>query len=381
MDLKTLQTKSTTTAAELCVAFELGGGKWRLALSDGRRTRQVSVGAGDLVAVMSEVTKTKEKMGLDGARVVSCYEAGRDGFWLHRELVKLGIESMVVDSASIEVNRHARRAKTDRLDAQRLVQQLRRYVGGETQALHVVAVPSVAQEDDRRLVRQRDVLMKEKKQHESRIDSLLALFGLEAPKGRKSNWEKAIEEMKPRGVEGGEWPPHVKSELLREVGRLKQVLADLAVLEKEREERLKQPPDKLTQAMTLMMSLCGVGGETAWVLGTEFFGWREFENRRQVGAAAGLTPTPHKSSGISYELGISKAGNARVRTLLVEIAWCWLKYQPESALSKWFYERFAKGSRTRRIGIVALARRLVVLLWRLVNDGEVPQDVMLKKAA
>lgn len=373
-DLMTLQQQSTTQT--LCVALELSSSKWRLAFHDGSRVRDRGVDAGDLASFEKECAEAKRRFGLpDDARVISCYEAGRDGFWIHRELIARGVTNHVVDSAAIEVNRKARRAKTDKIDARQLVAQLRRYVGGETKALHVIRVPTVQEEDARRPIRERDRLLTEKKQHIGRITSLLALHGLPMPKGK--NLKQAIEAMKPRAT--GCWSEELLRELQREVDRLELVKKQLAEVEARREDSLKVP-SRLKQMVTQMMLLCGVGPETAWILSTEFFSWREFKNRRQVGAAAGLAPTPFNSGGGDREQGISKAGNPRVRALLVEVAWCWLRYQPESDLAKWFADRFGTGARVRRIGIVALARKLVIALWRYVKDGLVPEGAKLKTA-
>jgi transposase len=376
----TQATRKTQDSAEdktLYVALELSKKSWKLAFSDGsaRRPRVVAVSARDWGFWEREVAKAKERFGLaSGALVRSCYEAGRDGFWIHRALVHRGVENIVVDPASIEVNRRSRRAKTDRLDAVKLVAQLIRHHRGE-RVWSVVRVPDVPDEDARNLHRDLDVLKAERRNHRMRVQSLLFTHGIDQKVGRK------FLEVLPRlrQWDGQPLPTSLQARLVREYQRLQTVEEQIRELEKERKALLATSRTKPVEQAKLMAQLCGIGTTSSWVFVMEFFGWRQFNNRREVAAAAGLTPTPYQSGDSPREQGISKAGNPRVRTMMIEIAWSWLRYQPDSKLSKWFWQRFGKGSaRQRRVGIVALARRLLIDLWRLVEFGVVPDGARLK---
>lgn len=363
---------------DLHVAFELSKSNWKLAFSDGthRPPRVVNVVARDLDGVLVQVDKARLNFGLGTeVPVHSCYEAGRDGFWLHRFLESQGIHSYVVDAASIEVNRRKRRAKTDRLDAVKLVSQLVRFVNGERRVWSVVRAPDVEDEDARQLHRDLDQLKKERRQHRTRIQSLLFAQGIDM----KVTRGLPVLVDKYRLWDGSALPTLVRQRILREYRRLELVEEQLRELEKQRRELLKQGGTEQVEQVKLMAGLRGIGITSAWVFVMEFFGWRQFNNRRQVAGAAGLTPTPYQSGGDPREQGISKSGNKRVRSLAVEIAWSWLRHQPESKLTKWYMERFAGGgARMRRIGIVAVARRLLVDLWRFVEYGVVPDGALMK---
>jgi len=361
----------------LYVALELSKKSWKLAFSDGsaRRPRVVAVPARDWECFEAEVAKAKERFGLAiEVPVRSCYEAGRDGFWIHRVLLHRGIDNIVVDPASIEVSRRSRRAKTDRLDALKLVAQLIRHHRGE-RVWSVVRVPDVPDEDARHLHRDLDVLKAERRAHRMRIQSLLFTHGVDQKVGRR------FLEALPRLCQwdGQPLPTSMQARLVREHQRLQAVEEQIRELEKERKTLLANSQTRPVEQAKLMAQLCGIGTTSSWVFVMEFFGWRQFANRREVAAAAGLTPTPHQSGDTSTNQGISKAGNPRVRTMMVEIAWSWLRHQPDSKLSKWFWERFGKGSaRQRRVGIVALARRLLIDLWRLLEFGVVPEGARFK---
>jgi transposase len=294
-------------------------------------------------------------------------------------LKALGITNRVVDSASIEVNRRHRRAKTDKLDVRKLLEMLVRAERGERGVWRVVSVPSVEEEDRRRLHRELERIKKEEKQHRTRIRSLLKLQGVRPP-------------MNPQGRGWGAYlasleavlPPRAWSELVRESERLALVKSQRRALEGEQQEALEQGAneDAVVQQILALALLRGIGRGSAWQLVMEFFGWRQFKNRRQVAGCAGLDPTPYDSGESRREQGISKAGSKRVRWLMVELAWSWLRYQPGSALSQWFQARFGGGGkRQRRIGIVALARRLLVALWRYVDHGVLPEGAELKPVA
>jgi transposase len=300
------------------------------------------------------------------APLSTCYEAGRDGFWIARELKKRGIQNVIVDPASIEVSRRARRAKTDSLDAVALVERLVRYQRGEKNVWHVVRVPTVEEEDARRFNRERDRLVQERTGHITRVKSLLALFGLKL--GNVRHFEKVQE-----GV-----PPVMRAEVTRELERLKLVDDQLKRLETIRAAAVEQRQLPNAEKIEQLERLRALGPISATVLVSEIF-WRSFDNGKQVGSYAGLAPTPFDSGQSDKQQGISKAGNRRVRTLCVEIAWVWLRYQPDSALSKWFNERFVKGGgRSRRLGIVALARKLLVAFWHYLEHGVVPEGADLK---
>ena len=380
-----LQENRSSSASRLYMSFELSHKTWKLAFGTGpRNPRVVSMPARDLSQLDKEIAKAKKRLGVpDAATIHSCFEAGRDGFWLHRHLVGQGIHSLVVDSASIEVSRRKKQRKTDRLDARKLLTMLIRYLGGEKETWSVLRVPCVKDEDERRSHREIQRLQKERTGHSNRISSLLVTRGIVLKVGR--TFPDQLEAVRP--LDGFEIGEHLKQELLREYERW--LLADehLRQLGKERRRRTKEAWEddfggkpKLEMVAALML-LCGVGENTAWPLVHEFF-WRDFDNRRQVGSAAGLTGTPYDSGEGVREQGISKAGNRRIRCLMVELSWFWIRYQPESAITIWFEERFGPGSkRMRRVGIVAVARKLLIALWRYLDFGEVPEGARFKEAA
>jgi transposase len=323
-----------------------------------------------------EIAKAKQRFGLpEDAPVLSCYEAGRDGFWLHRCLLREGILNVVVDSASIEVSRRARRAKSDRLDAAKLLSQLLRYHGGEQRVWSVVVVPSEAAEDQRQLHRELMSLKEERTEHVNRIKGLLAGCGLAlATVGPKFLHQLAAMQT----WDGQPVPCELHQRLQREYARWQLVAAQIGELEQQRLQRIRHNPTQEIKKVRQLLQVSGVGVNTAWLLVHELFGWRRFANRRQLGALAGLAPSPYQSGDRNHEQGISKAGNPRLRAMLVEISWGWLRWQPRSRLSRWFHDRFGRGtSRYKRVGIVALARKLLVALWRYVEKGEIPEGVEL----
>jgi len=360
----------------LLMSMELSNTEYRLRFSNQRREREVTVPARDVEKLKHAIRVAKEKLGLnEGCRVVSCYEAGRDGFWLHRCLEQAGVENLVVDSASIEVNRRKRRAKTDRLDAKKLLAMLIRHtICAEQGMWKIVRVPTEEQEDERRRHREHERLKKELTAHMARIRSLLTLHGI------------AVKRMDPNVETYRDWagrplPAGIKMELTREFERVELTTRQLHDLGKHRERCVKAPETQGDQATAKLMKVKAIGLETASVLGYEFFGYRKFKNRRQVGALAGLTGTPYESGSLRREQGISKAGNPRVRHKMVEAAWLWIRFQPESALTKWFFANYGPDShRKRRVGVVALARKILVALWKYVEFDEVPQGAVLKAA-
>ena len=362
------------------MALELSKKLWKLAFSDGKRKRRVTIKAKNLFELQEAIAKAKAKFGLPAqARVRSCYEAGRDGFWLHRFLVSIGIENQVVDSSSIEVNRRARRAKTDRIDAGKLLGSLQRYCGGERDVYSVVREPNERQEDARRLHRELECLKKERSRHTTRIRSLLALHGIEVRYVGGSDWSEQV--LGFRQWDGSPLLGELKGELLREGERLALVRRQIRALEAEQRRRERESDDPVIRKIVQLQQLGAIGPVSAWVLSMELFGWRTFNNRRELAALVGLTPMPYNSGDSTVEQGISKAGSRRVRGLLIEISWLWLRYQPDSELSQWFNRRFAGGGkRMRRIGIVALARKLLIALWRYLETGEIPAGAHLKGA-
>lgn len=362
----------------LYMALELSDKTWKVVFGDGVRRRQVAVPAGGLVKLQQAVAEAKERLGLaSSARVLSCYEAGPDGFWLHRHLRSAGVENEVVDSSSIEVSRRLRRAKTDRLDADRLLAKLVRYHAGEREGWSVLRVPSIEDEDARRLHRELARLKRERLAHRCRIQSLLVIHGVRA----KVNATIGTRLDALTLWDGSALPPELKRELEREAQRLVMVQSQIAQLEATRRERLREPRTPSEQRVVQLMGLGAIGPSSTWLLVMEFFGWRGFRNRREVAAAAGLVGTPYNSGEVVRDQGISKAGNRWVRAMMVEIAWLWLRFQPQSDLAKWYQARFAGGGlRMRRLGIVALARRLLIAVWRYLEDGVIPKGARMSQS-
>lgn len=365
----------------LAMSLELGASEWKMAFSPGlgQAPRHRSVAAGDLEAVQKEIEAAKARFGLAAdVWVVSCYEAGRDGFWIHRALKQLGVENQVVDSAAIEVNRRARRAKTDRLDAAKLVNQLLRYLAGETHVWKTVRVPTEEEEDRRHLHRELKTLKQARTAVTNRIKALLATVGVRL--AEITELPQVLERV--RNWDGKALPQFLKARLERDWQEREQMQHRIAQLEKQRRQLFGSAKDEGTQCARKLYALRGIGMNAAWLYALEFFAWRAFTNRRQVGGLAGLTPSPYQSGTQRREQGICKAGNRWMRSLAIEIAWGWLRYQPESELSRWYQERYGPGStRLRKIGIVALARKLLIELWKYLKTGTPPAGAVLKKSA
>jgi transposase len=370
-----LRLENTTAEHVLYMSFELGDRNWKLTVGDGRKApSRGTVGAGDKAAVLERIEKARKRFGLGPqAPVHTCYEAGRDGWWLHRWLGQMGIDNIVVDAASIELNRRARQAKTDRLDGDKLLAMLLRWHAGERRVWSVLREPTEQQEDERRLHRERERLQRERTAHTNRIGSLLVLHNLRVKHigGREwaAWWETHREQV----------PPVLRVEIEHELARLELVKKQLRALEALQREQLKQGQHP---HVSQLIKLRCIGMRSAWTLAKEVFGWRHFANRRELAGCLGMTPTPYNSGTSQREQGISKSGNKRARALLVELAWMWLRLQPDSALTQWFNKRFAgASSRMRRVGIVAMARRLAIALWRFLEHGEIPPGASLKPAA
>lgn len=360
----------------LLVAIEMSLSSWRLAsVREGQpRKRVKTVAGGDYRALLEGVANFKSHFKLEAdAAVVFCYEAGRDGFYPYRRLTELGHTVWVIDSASIEVSRKRRNAKSDGIDADKLVELMQRKAGGEQRALRIVRIPDSEAEDQRQLPREREVILTDRRRVLNQIGSQLFTQGYrEVP---ETSQGLKVWLTQPREI-----GPKLRERLQRDIDRLALLETQLREVEKRLAEQVQQQPtSRIAGVAKALMQLSGIGLIGAWVLASEIFGWREFRNRREVGAVVGLTPTPYSSGTDQREQGISKAGNRRARSLLVELSWLWLRYQPTSALSQWFLRRFsAGGKRLRRIGIVALARRLAVALWRYAAFGMVPEGAVLK---
>ncbi len=362
----------------LYLAFELGNGDWTLGFTTGfgQAPRERTIGAGDLLALAHELTQAKRRFALPAeTRVLSCYEAGRDGFWLHRALTAQGVTNLVVDSSSIEVNRRQRRAKSDRLDVRKLLTMLLRYATGERRVWHVVHVPTPEAEDRRQLHRELLTTKRDRTRLTNRIKGLLASQGI-----RRTTLARFGTELSAlRTWEGTALPPVLTRRLGREWQKVLHLTQQIRALEAERRELLHTSGDPAVRQVRQLLALQAIGVESAWLYVMEFFSWRQFANRREVGALAGLTPTPYQSGDRQRELGITRAGNRLVRAMAIEIAWAWLRWQPASALARWYEARFGQGSsRVRRIGIVALARRLLIELWRYLETGVLPEGAVLK---
>jgi len=365
----------------LYLALELGVEEWKLAFITDleAKPRVRTMPARDLKRLVEEVATAMRWFGLpDSTRVRGCYEAGRDGFWLHRYLATVGIDNRVVDSGSIEVNRRQRRAKSDGLDARKLVTMLVRYHAGESRVWSVVRIPTVEQEDRRQLHRELRTLKQDRVRVTNRIRGLLATQGVRLSKVRDVG--ALVDEL--RLWDGSPLPDGLRARLRREWEHAQFLHTKILALHRHRSRALKhdgsQPVGKIRQ----LLQLRGIGENAAWVYVHEFFGWRQFRNGKEVGAAAGLTPTHYQSGDVCREQGINKAGNRHIRAVAIELAWCWLRHQPGSRLSRWYNERFSRGgTRARKIGIVALARHLLIELWRFLKDGTMPEGALLKADA
>jgi transposase len=358
------------------VSLELSQRSWLAVIhspDQGRLSRH-KLEAGDcdgLLALLSKVRSRVERSSGGRPLIVSCYEAGYDGFWLHRRLVAAGIENVVIDPASLSVDRRARRVKTDRLDGEQMIRALLAWRRDEPRVMSVVRVPSADQEDARRRTRERERLVKEQTGHVNRIKALLRTVGLAADKLGRPDWAPTWLAQQ-RDWQGQPLRALLVAELTREHARLMLVREQLEAL-------AEQPmPQPISTTAHQLMQLKGLGPVISATLTSELL-WKDFKNRREVASYTGLTPSAWRSGGVEHDQGISKAGNKRARYVAVELAWLWLKNQPQSALSRWFHGRVGEQrGRIRRIAIVALARKLVVALWRFVTTGLLPSDAVLK---
>jgi transposase len=382
MQASTIDTPTAGHYGTIFVAIELSQKTWLVTLHSPDRDRisrhKLEGGdhAGLLALIESIGARAAAKLG-SASKVVSCYEAGYDGFWLHRLLAAAGITSFVFDPASIAVEQRSRRAKTDRIDGELLLRTLMAYLRGEPRVVRIVRVPSVEQEDARRASRERERLVTEQTGHTNRIKALLRLVGMAVGYPRRSDWLSWLERQRDR--QGAPVPPHLLAEVAREHARLMLVREQLAALEQAPAAAEEAPATApMAERRDLLLRLKGLGPVFAATLTNELF-YKDFRNRREVAGYCGLTPSPWRSGSIDREQGISKAGNPRARLKAVELAWLWLRHQPDSTLSHWFRTRTANASkRTRRIAIIALARKLIVALWRYLTTGLVPEQAAMK---
>ena len=367
--------------ATVYVAFELSKAKWKLGvlLPGSEKLSRYTIAGGDLAALTARLSDMRAKAGRCGkpVRILSCYEAGFDGHWLHRWLTDQGVINHAIDPSSIEVNRRARRAKTDRIDLERLMRGFLAHLRGEPRACSVLHVPSVEEEDRKRGNRERDRLGKERTSHTNRIKSLLHAQGIRDAEPMKRGFIAGLEHL--RTGDGRPLPPRLKAEIVREHERVCLVDKQMRELEAKSKAELRAAvPGSVEAKIMQLIDLKSIGPVGGQVLVNEVF-YRSFDNRRQVGSYFGLTGMPYDSGASRREQGISKAGNWRARKLAIELAWLWVRHQPDSDLTCWFRERVGnlKG-RIRRIAIVALARKLMVALWRYLETGLVPTGAVLR---
>ncbi|UPK31863.1 IS110 family transposase [Bradyrhizobium sp. 186] len=379
-----------TQFGAIFVSLELSRSTWvitSLSPGTGEKMSRHSVTAGDtaeLMKLFAELRRKAEARTRESYPIITIQEAGLDGFWLHRVLQQNGIESHVVDPASIATSRRRRRAKTDRLDGEALLRALLAYKRGEPRVCAMVVAPSPEEEDRRRLCRERATLIAERITHVNRIKGLLFAQGISDYVPLRRNRRARLEAL--RTGDGRELPSHLKAQIGRELDRVELLLEQIKAVEAARDALLaaaRKPADKnaadkvAPDPVAMLLALKGLGANFAAVLWSEAF-YRQFSNRRQVAAYAGLAATPWQSGGIRHEQGVSKAGNPRLRTTMIQLAWLWIRHQPQSALTRWFKERSPQG---RKRAIVALARKLLVTLWKYVTAGETIEGAVMKPAA
>lgn len=374
-------TPTTDDYAMVHIAFELSKSKWKLGVmlpGSAKMSRYTIVG-GDLAALAERLAGARAKAARSGkaVRIVSCYEAGFDGHWLHRWLTEQGIVNHMIDPSSIQVNRRARRAKTDRIDLEHLMRTLLAFLRGEPRVCSMVHVPAVEDEDRKRRNRERERMLKERTAHTNRIKGLLHAQGIRDVMPLKRGFLDQLADL--RTGDGRPLPRRLKEEIMREHERLCLVHKQLAILEADsRAEQCAAASSSPEAKIVNLAQLKGIGPVGSQTLVNEVF-YRSFDNRRQVGACFGLVGMPYDSGDSQRDQGISKSGNHRGRAIAVELAWLWLTHQPDSDLTRWFRERVGdlKG-RVRRIAIVALARKLMVALWRYLETGVVPAGAVLR---
>jgi transposase len=366
-------------SGELYMAMELSNRRWRLGFSNRIKTRQKSVEARDLKGVLKQIKLAKEKLGLAAdARVVICFEAGRDGHWIHRWLSQAGFKVLEIDSSSIETAQGRKHVKTDRVDVEKLLDLLMRYWHGYRRAFAVVRVPSKEAEASMRLNREADHLVKERTRVKNRLTSLLVLQGLtKVPLGKGfETWLGSVQLWDGEGLS-----QELTAELLRLYERYQLLGAQSKEVEKAYQEELRTGTSRVAEQRRQLQQLKSIGPRFSRTLSAEMFSWRQFANTKQVGGMSGLVPTPNQSGDSARQRGISKTSASRLRATAIEMSWLWLRWQPDSELSLWFNRRFAQGGkRMRRVGIVAVARKLLIALWKYLEHGEIPKGAVMSKA-
>lgn len=377
---KARENKDSAPRQVLYMAFELGEKSWKLGftIGFGQKPREKTIVSRDRDTVLQEIRRAKARFGLEkDCEVQSLYEAGRDGFWLHRFLLANGIRNTVVDSTAIEQSRRKKTVKTDRVDLGKLLHLLMRRDAGEKKALCEVNVPSVFEEDRRHLHREATKTRHDLTRVTNRIRGLLSGQGLKVE--LSSDFGAQLETLKT--WDGSDLPPMVKARLKREWEKVEFLRKQVNELERQRLEYVREGEGEALDQVRQLLQLRGIGPKSAWLYVMEFFSWRKFKNGKQVGSLAGLAPTPYQSGETAKEHGICKAGNKHIRTIAIEIAWCWLRYQPESELTKWYERRYDdSGPVAHKIGIVAVARKLLIALWRYLEQGLVPEGAQFKPA-
>lgn len=363
------------------VSIELSKNSWlvtSLSPDTGGKLSRHSVSGGDIAGLLDRflqlTCKTRERTGRE-CRLVIIHEAGFDGFWVQRVLTAEGHESHVVDAASIATSRRRRRVKTDRLDGETLIRALLAFKRGEPRACSMVRIPSPVEEDRRRISRERKILLTERIRHSNRIKGFLFSQGIRGYSPFQRDRRERLETL--RTGDGHPLPEHLKRQISRELDRLELLQQQIAQVEAERDEMLAREKQS-SREVGMLTNIVGIGPEFAGVLWSEGL-CRHFDNRRQVAAYAGLAPTPWQSGSIDREQGIGKSGNRRLRYTMLEMAWLWLRHQPRTTLSRWFNERIAQsGGRFKKVMITAMARKLVVALWKYVTAGVVIEGVRLR---
>jgi transposase len=383
-----------THIGAIFISLELSRSRWlitSLVPGGGQRMSRHSVEAGDLAGLLARFWAIRDKASARTGisyPIIVIQEAGLDGFWIHRALEKEGIESHVVDAASIAVSRRRRRAKTDRIDGEALLRVLLAFKRGEPRVCSMARAPTPQAEDSRRICRERKTLIVERVQHVNRIKGLLFSQGIGDYEPLRRDRRRALEAV--RTGDGRELGAHMKAQIGRELDRVELLLDQIAAVEGERDAMLAREAEKARAAqdakrtpaaVEMLIDVRGLGADTVAMLWTEAL-YRSFDNRRQVAAFVGLAGTPWQSGSIDHEQGVSKGGNQRLRTAMIQLAWLWPRHQPGSALTRWFVERTQGASKVhKKKMVVALARKLLVALWKWVDAGVVIEGVVLKSAA
>jgi transposase len=364
------------------VSMELSRSTWlitSLSPGGGEKMSKHSVPAGDICTLLTRFSVLKQKAFARTGKsfpIIVIQEAGLDGFWIHRVLQNEGIESHVVDPASIATSRRRRRAKTDRIDGEALLRTLLAYKRGEPRVCAMVKAPAPEEEDRRRLCRERKVLIAERVEHINRIKGLLFSQGVSGYEPLRRDRRRRLDEL--RTGDGRPLPKHLKVQISRELDRLELLLEQIKAVEAERDALLAAQQVAAPGPVAMLLDIKGVGPEFAAILWLEGL-FRHFDNRRQIASYAGLAPTPWQSGSVDREQGVSKTGNPRLRTTLIQLAWLWLRHQPQSALALWFEERVRRnGGRLKKTTIVALARKLLIALWKYVTAGVVIEGAVMK---